>query len=136
MTRQVIQWVLFAIVISSSCTLVMAADEPLLGMERFSNLKQLGTLAPRRSEDIKASPWGLQFNKLDIPTELMDTFLENIANSGVKWARVETREYIIAHSDVKEKGYYRWAEFDRIIDGLNKRKIEIFVTINTDPYSG
>jgi len=112
------------------------ADEPLLGMEQFDNINQIGTLAPRRSEDIKASPWGLQFNKHDLPIELMDTFLERIADSGVKWARVETRSFIVEYSDVKKKGYYRWAEFDKIIDGLNNRKIEIFTTINSDPYSG
>lgn len=136
MRRPLIQWLTIVIMITATCTHVMSEDGALLGMERFDDLKQIGNVVPKRSEEIKASPWGLQFNKLNIPTDLLDTFLESIAESGVKWARVETREYIIDHSEVNEKGYYRWAEFDRIIDGLNKRKIEIFVTINTDPYSG
>jgi len=135
MRQLIIQGLTIAIFMSGTCT-VVGADEALLGMERFGNLKQIGTVIPKRSEHIQASPWGLQFNKHDLPMELMDLFLERIAESGVKWARVETRSYIVEHNEVKEKGHYHWAEFDRIIDGLNQRKIEIFVTINTDPYSG
>ena len=136
MKRHAILCLAIGIFIAGTCPLVIAADQPLLGMERFDNLKQIGKVIPKRSEDIKASPWGLQFNKHRIPMELMDLFLECIAESGVKWARVETRGFIIARSNVKQKGHYDWAEFDRIVDGLNKRKVEIFITINTDPYSG
>ena len=136
MKRQIIQCMAIAIIITGTPAFVIAVDQSLLGMERFDNLKQIGKIIPRRSEDITASPWGLQFNKHDLPLELMDMFLERIAESGVKWARVETRAYINEYSDIKEKGHYRWAEFDKIIDGLNKRKIEIFITINTDPYNG
>lgn len=136
MRRQIIQWLAIAIFITGTCTLAIAVDEPLLGMERFADLQQIGKLTPRRSENIAASPWGLQFNKHDIPLELMEMFLERIAETGVKWARVETRDYPVEYSDVKQKGYYRWSEFDKIIDGLNKRKIEIFITINTEPFGG
>jgi len=136
MRRQVIQWQVIAIVIIGISTFAMAVDQPLVGMERFDNLEQIGKVTPRRSEEIEASPWGLQFNKHDFPVELTEVFLERIAESGVKWARVETRDFPVEYSDVKKKGYYRWSEFDRIIDGLNKRKIEIFITINTEPFTG
>ncbi len=114
----------------------MASEQPLFGMKRFANLKQIGKVTPRRSEDIEASRWGLQFNKHDLPPELMEMFLERIAESGVKWARVETRSYPNEYRDVQEQGYYRWNEFDKIVDGLSKRKIEIFVTINAESFQG
>jgi len=136
MRRQIIQWLAIAILITGTSKFVMAVDEPLLGMERFADLQQIGKLIPQRSENIKASPWGLQFNKHDFPMELMEVFLERIAESGVKWARVETRDFPFEYSDVKKKGYYRWSEFDKIIDGLKKRKIEMFITINSEPFSG
>lgn len=136
MKQQFVRCLVIALLITVTRHFAMGLDEPLMGMDRFDHLKTLGKLVPRRSEDIAASPWGLQFNKHDFPMALMDGFLERIAESGVKWARVETRGFPIEYKDVKKKGYYRFGEFDKIIDGLNKRKIEIFITINTEPFSG
>ena len=128
---------LFLAILAGGCAIPgKTVEGPLLGMERFSHLEQIGTVSPRRSEEIKASPWGLQFNKHDFPLGDLDFHLERMAETGVKWARVETRTYPIDHDQVREKGYYRWGEFDRIIDGLNARKIEFFVTINTEPFKG
>ena len=134
MGRQIILRLVIAILIAGAVNSVMAGEEPLLGIERFANLMQIGNVAPRNSEDIEASRWGLQFNKHALPTEHMDMFIERFAQSGVKWARVETRGYPIEYSDVKEQGYYRWSSLDRIVDGLCERKIEIFITINAEPF--
>jgi len=134
MKIRIIHLLAIAVLISGSA--VMAEDGPLLGMDRFAKLKQIGKVQPKRSEDIAASPWGLQFNKHDFPMDELELYLERMADTGVKWARVETRDYPIEFSKVKGDGYYRWDEFDQIIDGLNKRKLEIFITINTEPYKG
>jgi len=136
MGRRIILWLAVAILVGGVVDCVMAFDEPLFGMERFANMKRIGMVTPRRAEDIEASRWGVQFNKHDLPPGQIDMFLERIAESGVKWTRVETRKYPIAHDDVKEQGYYRWSEFDSIIDGLSKRKIEMFVCINAEPFEG
>ena len=102
----------------------------LVGMERFEGLKQIGTVKPRRSETIEYSRWGVQFNKYDVPDrELM---LERIADSGVKWARVETRSYPVKPED----GYYKWSALDSVIFGLKNRGINIFVTFDEHAVEG
>ncbi len=105
--------------------LVLASDaiakDALIGMDRFKNLKKLGTVKPRSSDKIHASGWGLQFNKWDLPEELMLKFM---GESGVKWARVETRSYWLS----PEEGYYNFKGLDKIINGLTKLKITTFIT--------
>ena len=136
MRRQIISLLGMAFVMGGANNVVMAADGPLLGMERFTDIKQIGKVQPRRSEDIKTSPWGMQFNKWALPLDELEFYLERIAETGVKWARIETRAYPVEFDKVIGDGYYRWDEFDPVVDGLNKRKIEIFITINTEPFKG
>jgi hypothetical protein len=115
---------------------IRAGTNSLLEMERFTALEPIGELTPQRSEDIAASRWGLQFNKYDLPQKHIDMFLERMAESGVKWARVETRGYATESRGFKQLGYYRWDELDRIVDGLSRREIEMFICINAAPFEG
>jgi hypothetical protein len=97
-------------------------------MNRFTEIKAIGKVIPRRSEEIKSSPWGLQWSARysDLTIAELDTTLETMANSGVKWTRVNgDRFYMPAR-----EGFYDWERMDKIINGLTDRKINIFITIN------
>jgi len=105
-------------------TLAQAEEpSPLVSMDQFP-LHKIGKVAHRRSELIKSSRWGMQFNKYNLPS--LDFMLERMAESGVKWARVETRSYPVSPED----GYYKWAGLDSVIYGLRDRKINIFITFD------
>ena len=96
---------------------------PLIGINQFP-LHKIGKVAHRRSESIKISRWGMQFNKYNLPS--LDFMLERMAESGVKWARVETHSYPVSPED----GYYKWAGLDSVIHGLRNKKINIFITLD------
>ena len=91
---------------------------------RLDSLRKLGRIEHRRSESIKSSRWGMQFNKYKLLN--LDVMLERMAESGVTWARVETRSYPVSPED----GYYKWAGLDSVIYGLRDRKINIFLTLD------
>ncbi|MDZ7721247.1 MAG: hypothetical protein U5R06_00100 [candidate division KSB1 bacterium] len=93
-------------------------------MEQFESLENIGQLQFRRSETILASRWGLQFNKYAVPD--LEIMLNRIADSGVKWARVQTDGYAVE----PEQGYYNWSVLDSVVHGLKKRKIALFITFD------
>jgi hypothetical protein len=99
-------------------------------MERFESLQKIGLVTSRRSETIEYSRWGVQFNKYDVPD--LKTMLERIAESGVKWARVETRSYPVEPAE----GYYKWPALDSVVFGLTKRGINIFITFDEKALAG
>ena len=100
------------------------------GLEHFENLKMLGRVASRRSEAIKASRWGMQFNKYALPG--LELMLERMAESGVKWSRVQPDGYGVS----PEKGYYQWAELDTVVHGLAERKINVFICFDKESLKG
>ncbi len=104
----------------------------LIGMDRFKKLKTIGTVNPRRSEDINNSRWGLEWNAQEKKSSLaeLNDLLEKMADSGVKWARVATSHGNFAFDVSPENGYYKWKELDKIIEGLAEYKINVFITIN------
>ena len=103
---------------------MQSSDSNLIGMKRFSDLEHIGKIAPRSSDEIETSRFGIQFNMNEIQD--VDLLIERTAESGVKWARVRTSHYNVS----AEEGYYEWEELDKIINGLVEHKIKIFICIN------
>ena len=103
-------------------------ENGLIGMNRFNEIKAIGKVIPRRSEEIKNSPWGVQWNARYSDSSLaeLDTTLEKMANSGVKWTRVTSDRFYTP----AQEGIYDLERMDKIINGLTTRKINIFITIN------
>ena len=102
-------------------------ESVLIGMDQFDELKIIGKINPRRSEDIDASRWGIEFNlwKLDSLVDI-DVMLEKTAESGVKWARFRTGGYFDIPS---QDGYFKWEAMDKIIEGLVGNEINVFICI-------
>lgn len=102
-------------------------------------LENTGTLKLFSSNEIKNSPWGIQFNLLpphvdkypsDFHTDtLLDdlsVLLDRVTALGVKWARVS-----VNWSTIEDRhGNYHWAYLDSLIAGLSKAGIEPYVCLN------
>lgn len=102
-------------------------------------LKKLGYIAPQRSENISAAPWGVEFNALpphinypvsEINMETLgaeiDAKLEKAAELGIKWARVS-----VSWTSVEDQNrQLEWEFLDKVISGLKQRNIEPYICIN------
>ena len=95
-----------------------ASNQVTIESVSFKGYRQLGYVAPRRSEEIKSSRWGLQFNA---PPD--EEFLNLLASTGVKWTRIGSRVTVqdIGKADA-------WASQDKLVNGLVQRKISMFMT--------
>lgn len=85
----------------------------------MEQLKKIGTIVPKKSVDIKKSRIGLGFEKLDRDAFDPEKSYPFVADSGVKWARLQSGW----QKTEREKGKYDFAWLDRIVD----RMIEIGV---------
>jgi hypothetical protein len=122
---QAIRWMVLMLLIITMNKGIVLGDKPLLGMDRFENLMPLGSIAPKRSETIEQSRWGVQMNMGAVPSP--DLMLERAADSGVKWVRLRTSGY----ESTPPKGYWDWQKLDQIVRGLADRKIHTIVCITT-----
>ena len=97
-----------------------ASNQVTIESVSFKGYRQLGYVAPRRSEEIKSSRWGLQFNA---PPD--EEFLNLLASTGVKWTRIGSRVTVqdIGKADA-------WASQDKLVNGLVQRKISMFMTVS------
>ena len=89
----------------------------------FDGYRMLGYIAPRSSEDIQASRWGMNLHLADFSRPGGEACLNLLARTGVKWGRI-----YLEPEDFKANGS---ARFDQLLDGLKKHKITPFVTFPT-----
>ena len=82
-------------------------------------LKRLGTINPKNSSEIPASPFGIQAGTLN------DSLVARAAEIGVKWTRLGASWREIE----KEKGVYSWEETDKAFEVALKNGITPFVTV-------
>lgn len=86
-------------------------------------MRPIGYVRKKRSSEINASPWGVQYilrGEGDYP---YDRLMRLAGESGVKWARL-TRAW--PQVEV-EKGRYEWGLLDQAVDGLVAHGIELFM---------
>ncbi|MGN1048015.1 MAG: beta-galactosidase [Eubacteriales bacterium] len=91
-------------------------------MER---LKKTGSVAAKKSADVKTSRFGIGFEKLDRNVFDPSKAYDKIAATGVKWARIQSGW---ARTET-EKGVYHWEWIDDIIDNLYRRGLEVWVCL-------
>lgn len=86
----------------------------------IGDFKFMGYIKAKSSEEIKNSPWGIQFGTTD------PALLDRAAQIGIKWTRLSASWPSIE----KEKGKYDWSSTDMLYSGSLKRGITPFVCIN------
>ena len=86
-------------------------------MYRFN---KVGKIAPKASKDIKKSIIGLGFEKLDRDVFDPEKSYAFVAESGVKWARLQSGW----QRTEKEKGVYDFEWLDRIVDSILEVGVE------------
>ena len=80
----------------------------------------LGSVKPRRSSEIEASPLSVGFETLDRKMFTPERTYEHLAKLGVKWARVQTGW---ARTETT-RGVYDFAWLDEVVDNLRKIGIQ------------
>ncbi len=93
-----------------------------IGMER---LKKLGTVAAVHSSQVKESPIGIGFEKLDRGVFDPSKAYDKVAATGVKWVRIQSGW---ARTEIK-KGVYDFAWLDEIVDNLLKRGLRPWICL-------
>lgn len=91
-------------------------------MER---LKKVGDVKARNSSEIKNSPIGLGFEKLDRGLFDPEKAYDKVAKLGVKWIRIQSGW---ARTE-KVPGVYEWEWLDSIIDNLIRRSLKPWVCL-------
>ena len=77
-------------------------------------LNKVGTVAPKASKDINHSRIGLGFEKLDRDVFDPEKAYPFVAQSGVKWARLQSGW----QRTEREKGVYDFAWLDSVVDNM------------------
>ncbi|MEX0324009.1 MAG: cellulase family glycosylhydrolase [Puniceicoccaceae bacterium] len=105
------------------------------------NLGQPTPIQPLNSSEIKASPWGLQFNGMPFHNntiarwEALDVralkaglpyLINKTTNLGVKWVRVSV-DWPLVEDD---EGEFHWELLDPMIDGLVNAGIEVYISLH------
>lgn len=88
-------------------------------------LKQLGQVAAIPSSQVKSSPIGLGFEKLDRAVFDPEKAYDKVAALGVKWIRIQSGW---ARTEIR-KGHYDFAWFDSIVDNLCRRGLQPWVCL-------
>lgn len=91
-------------------------------MER---LIKIGTLKPKKSSDVKFSPLGVGFEKLDRDAFDPEKAYDKIADLGVKWVRLQSGW---AKTE-RQKGVYDFEWLDKIVDNLISRGLRPWVCL-------
>ncbi|MBR5309176.1 MAG: hypothetical protein IKU43_10410 [Clostridia bacterium] len=82
--------------------------------------KEIGKIQPKASSEIKNSKIGLGFEKLDRDAFDPEKVYDRVAESGAKWARIQTGW----QKTEKEKGVYDFSWFETIVDNFLSRGIQ------------
>lgn len=88
-------------------------------------LKAVGTVKAVASSQVKQSPIGLGFEKLDRAVFDPEKAYDKVAELGVKWIRIQSGW---ARTET-EKGVYHWEWFDTIVDNLLRRGLRPWVCL-------
>lgn len=80
----------------------------------MEQLKKVGKIKPKKSVDINQSKIGLGFEKLDRDVFDPENSYPFVANSGIKWARLQSGW----QKTEKQKGIYDFAWLDAIVDKM------------------
>jgi len=91
-------------------------------MER---LKKLGQVAPVHSSQVKSSPIGLGFEKLDRKVFDPEKAYDKVAALGVKWIRIQSGW---ARTETA-KGVYDFSWLDSIVDNLLRRGLQPWICL-------
>lgn len=91
----------------------------------MKNMKKLGQVKAVSSAQIKTSPIGLGFEKLDRGVFDPNKAYDKVAALGVKWIRIQSGW---ARTE-KQKGVYDFAWFDDIVDNLLRRGLQPWVCL-------
>ena len=91
-------------------------------MER---LIKIGTLKPKKSSDVKFSPLGVGFEKLDRDAFEPEKAYDKIADLGVKWVRLQSGW---AKTE-QQKGVYDFEWLDKIVDNLVSRGLRPWICL-------
>ena len=91
----------------------------------MEQLKKIGKIQPKKSNEIKFSKIGLGFEKLDRNVFDPEKAYDKVAECGVKKARIQSGW---ARTE-KEKGVYDFAWLDTIVDNFILRSIEPWICL-------
>ena len=86
----------------------------------MEQIRKIGNVIPKKSVDIKRSRIGLGFEKLDREIFDPEKSYPFVANSGIKWARLQSGW----QKTEREKGVYDFAWLDRIVDKMIEIGVE------------
>lgn len=86
----------------------------------MEQLNAIGKIRIKSAAEIRTSPIGIGFEKLDRKVFSPDKAYDKIANVGVKWARIQSGWARCEH----EKGVYDFSWLDEIVAQLLDRKIQ------------
>ena len=92
----------------------------------FEGMAVIGTVAPRPSKAIAASPLSVGFETLDRKLFQPERTYKHLAQLGVKWARVQTGW---ARTEAT-KGTYDFAWLDAVVDSLRRIGIQPWFSIS------
>lgn len=91
----------------------------------MDNMKVLGQVKAVSSAQVKNSPIGLGFEKLDRDVFNPEKAYDKVAALGVKWIRIQSGW---ARTE-KQKGVYDFAWLDKIVDNLLRRGLQPWVCL-------
>jgi len=92
----------------------------------IKKLKPIGCLKTYSSDQIPASPFGINFSG-DIPPSRLDDALQATLRTGVKWARVRRLYWEVVEPT---PGCFDWIVADKIIDTLTAAGIKVYVQLS------
>ncbi|MCD6288502.1 MAG: hypothetical protein J7M12_05250 [Candidatus Hydrogenedentes bacterium] len=98
-----------------------AAALPPTMPEKAVGLDFIGYVKPLHSNEIKASPWGIQAGTLD------EHLLDRAAEIGVKWTRLGASWPSVEH----KRGVYDWTATDKAFAAALSKGITPFVTLGS-----
>ena len=91
----------------------------------MEQLKLIGKIKPKKSQDIKSSKIGLGFEKLDRDVFDPEKAYDKVADCGVKLARIQSGW---ARTE-QQKGVYEFGWLDTVVDNFLQRKIEPWICL-------
>lgn len=91
----------------------------------MKNLKEIGTISPKLSSEIEYSKFCVGFETLDRNTFDPEKVYDYVAQSGVKWARVQSGWM----KTEKEAGVYDFEWLDKIVDNLISRGVNVWLDV-------
>ena len=93
--------------------------------QSMQQLRKIGQVKPKNSQEVKYSRIGLGFEKLDRDVFDPEKAYDKVAETGIKWARIQSGW----QRTEREKGVYNFDWLDSIVDNFLERGIEPWVCL-------